>query len=61
MTEGTIHIAYKDGVHYDAVIPHLSEGGASLGLAREVDDSALVDIGNVGERTSDIETKNRTR
>ena len=58
---GTIHIAYRNGAHYDAVIPLSAGDGATLGRDQEADNSAMAYIGDVEERTHDIETGKKSK
>ena len=58
---GAKHIAYRNGVHYDAVIPLSAEDGATMGRDQDADDSAMADIGDVEERTHDIETGKKAK
>ena len=58
---GTIHIAYRNGVHYDAVIPLSAGDGATMSRDQDAGNSAMADTGDVEERTHDIETGKKAK
>jgi len=60
VTGGTIHIAYRDGVHYDAVIPLSAVNEVTLGQ-EHAGNSALADKGDEVEGIQDIVTENKAK